>query len=69
MDVQEYMNRRCMCGATRAEHAHVVNNLTDLGDNTNFRVVAITNNHCRGFTDEIEREFVGLGALKAVSKR
>lgn len=51
-DLEAYMNRRCLCGLLRKEHAHMF-----LGDR--LRVMAVGNLACLGFTDEIEKDLGG----------
>lgn len=61
MTLREYMNRICLCGSPRSEHAHAAN-IT--GDPVPWiRVIGITSG-CRGFVDRIEQQFTGLGAYK-----
>mgnify|MGYP001565846341 CR=1 FL=1 len=59
MNVREYMQRRCVCGRPRAEHAHFSNPLAQAG----FTVRCATRLACTGFVDEFELELSGNPAL------
>lgn len=59
MNVREYMERRCVCGRPRAEHAHFQSPLTVAG----FAVRCATRLTCSGFMDEFELELGGNPAL------
>lgn len=65
MIVAEYMNRRCVCGELRKDHAHhhewvnADGTLKTNPDMRKVRVLAVTNGECTGFLDEIELELGG----------
>ena len=61
--VAEYMTLRCLCGLTRAEHAHGYMDAVLPGGvynphPTDLRVIGISTN-CKAFTWEMERELTG----------
>jgi hypothetical protein len=60
MDIREYMQRVCLCGQPRSEHAHFhVPQHTLAGElriGSSFVVRSVTNPACTGFVDAIERE-------------
>ncbi len=51
-DLEAYMDRRCVCGTLRKEHAHMI-----VGGQLSVR--AVGNLQCTGFTDEIEKQLGG----------
>lgn len=63
MNIAEYMNRRCLCGLPRSEHAHFHEAVRGEGGvirlGYDFVVRSVSNPHCKGFVDEIERELGG----------
>lgn len=60
MNIRQYMDRRCICGRSRAEHAHMHERLSD--GTTLLRVLpvpATSERPCGGYLDAIELELGG----------
>lgn len=72
MNVRQYMERRCICGALRREHVHFreVMPSKDGGEGVatgRFQVLPVADHDdCRGFVDEIELSLSGNPATNAL---